>query len=268
MSGRKRILFYIVVLAVIAAIVILAALIIKRNARTTVHIENYALALGSDDLFVNENANIYKLAVDHNPNYIYVRRIRSDENTSFYEEFNAVHASELSPAGFAATCYSGLVYIRGDGSIWRKDTAVTSSTDHYIRLKPFFALCSSEELSPVEGHETTVTDLSGSFLEFRFDEGRELDDPRIYVSVKLNDGKWYRLAHDGKDRYEYAAATPINKARNHGLIFLPTILDTTSVIPGTYRIEIYENDVYYSSMELEISSEEDTVRTWSAFFLT
>jgi len=62
MSKSKRIITYAVTIAVIAAIAVAAITFLRRSMRDTVYLQDYALTLGSDDLFVNENSNIYRLA--------------------------------------------------------------------------------------------------------------------------------------------------------------------------------------------------------------
>ena len=254
MSKTKRIITYAVTIAVIAAIAVAATTFLRRSMRDTVYLQDYALTLGSDDLFVNENSNIYRLAHSMEPDYVYVDRIRHDDSVTFFEELSTAASTELSPYEFAATHYSGLIYVRGDGSLWRKDSSVASGADHYIRLKPFFDKCSAEELEPVEGHEIELLAPINASIIFNFKEKRELSSPSIQLSVKLNDGNWYLLNGDGF--YEHVAATPFNSRKNRGSIRLPTIQSTESPIPGLYRLEIYEHDELYTAVEIEVQASE------------
>lgn len=253
MSKAKRILTYTVTIAVIAAIAVVSIFFIRRAMRDTVYLQDYALTLGSDDLFVNENSNIYELS-QVGSDYVYVSRIRHDDSVTFFEELSTAASTELSPYEFAATNYSGLIYVRGDGSIWVKDNSVTSGADHYIRLKPFFEKISPEELEPVEGHEIELLAPINASIIFNFKEKRELSSPSIRLSAKLNDGNWYLLNGDGF--YEHVAATPFNARKNRGSIRLPTIQSTESPIPGLYRLEIYEHDELYTAMEIEVQASE------------
>ena len=249
MSKTKRIITYAVTIAVIAAIAVAATTFLRRSMRDTVYLQDYALTLGSDDLFVNENSNIYRLAHSMEPDYVYVDRIRHDDSVTFFEELNTAASTELSPYEFAATNYSGLIYVRGDGSLWRKDSSVTSGADHYIRLKPFFDKCSAEELEPVVGHEIEL--ISKTSISFDFKENRKLSDVSIRLSVKLNDGNWYLLNSEGF--YRYTAVSPLEKYSNRGGIDIPRIQNSNTSIPGIYRIEIYEHDELYTAVEIEVS---------------
>lgn len=258
MSRKKQILTYAVTIAVIMVIAALSAFFIRRSMRDTVNIRDYALSLGSDELFVNENANIYRLTQNADKGYVYVKRIRHDNGVTFSEEFRFTDASDLSPVEFAATSYSGLLYVRGDGSVWRKDDTVTSGADHYIRLRPFFDQCSSEELKPEEGCEILSVSRDARGYNYYFDldlaEDWELSSPEIRLSVKLNDGNWHRLTYHGS--YEYAAASPLGNAKNHISVRIPTIPDTVSCIPGHYRIEVYENLEFYTSLVVEMTADD------------
>ena len=247
MSKTKRIITYAVTIAVIAAISVAAITFLRRSMRDTVYLQDYALTLGSDDLFVNENSNIYELS-QVGSDYVYVSRIRHDDSVTFFEELNTAASTELSPYEFAATHYSGLIYVRGDGSLWRKDSSVTSGADHYIRLKPFFYKCSAEDLEPVEGHEIEI--ISKTSISFDFKENRKLSDVSIRLSVKLNDGNWYLLNSEGF--YRYTAASPLEKYSNRGGIDIPRIQNSNTSIPGIYRIEIYEHDELYTAVEIEV----------------
>ncbi len=251
MSKTKRIITYAVTIAVIAAIAVAAITFLRRSMRDTVYLQDYALTLGSDDLFVNENSNIYRLAHSMEPDYVYVDRIRHDDSMTFFEELNTAASTELSPYEFAATHYSGLIYVRGDGSLWRKDSSVTSGADHYIRLKPFFDKCSAEELEPVEGHEIEILEPMGSSINFEFKEKRKLSHPSIRLSVKLSDGNWYLLNLNGNGFYEYVAS-PLGEYKNQGTLSFPCYRDSCTPIPGIYRIEIYEHDELYTAVEIEV----------------
>ncbi len=258
MGKARRILTYAVTIAVIAAIAIAAITFLRRSMRDTVYLQDYALTLGSDDLFVNENSNIYRLAhisqrsdsdfID----YIYVNRIRTDDSITFFEEFNYTYAYELTPYGYAATMYSELLYVRGDGSVWHKDDAVKSGDVNYVRLKPFFLRCSSEELEPVEGHEVDFHGATGKHtgytLSFGFTENRKLRRPTIRASVKLADGNWHLLNREGS--YDYDTESDIHE----GYINLPYVPGSSSPIPGTYRIEIYEDNELYTAFEVDVQA--------------
>ena len=184
------------------------------------------------------------------PDYVYVDRIRHDDSVTFFEELSPAASTELSPYEFAATNYSGLIYVRGDGSLWRKDSSVTSGADHYIRLKPFFEKISPEEIEPVEGHEIELLAPINASIIFNFKEKRELSSPSIRLSVKLNNGNWYSLNGDGF--YEYVAASPFEKYSNRGGIDIPRIQNSNTPIPGIYRLEIYEHDELYTAVEIEV----------------
>ena len=259
MTKRKQIFTYAITIAVIAIIAALAIIAIRSNMRDSVSIRDYALSLGSDDLFVNENSNIYKLSHTYRRSnsdfidYIYVNRISTDDSITFFEEFNYDYAYELTPYEYAATINSGLLYVRGDGSIWRKSDTVKSGDVNYVRLEPFFLRCSSEKLEPVEGHEVAfdVTRNSSDYtVSFNFTENRKLHRPTIRASVTLVDGNWYLINRDG--HYDYDADHGIHK----GYINLPYIPGTTSAIPGTYRIEIYENNELYTAFKVDVQASE------------
>lgn len=250
MSKTKRIITYAVTIAVIAAIAVAATTFLRRSMRDTVYLQDYALTLGSDDLFVNENSNIYELAHSMEPDYVYVDRISHDDSVTFFEELSTAASTELSPYEFAATNYSGLIYVRGDGSLWRKDSSVTSGADHYIRLKPFFYKCSAEDLEPVDGHEIEILEPIGTSIKFEFKEKRKLSHPSICLSVKLNDGNWYLLDDEGF--YEYVAASPLGEYKNQGTLGFPCYRDSYTPIPGIYRIEVYERDELYTAVEIEV----------------
>ena len=252
MSKTKRIITYAVTIAVIAAIAVAAITFLRRSMRDTVYLQDYALTLGSDDLFVNENSNIYRLAHSMEPDY--VNRISHDDSVTFFEELSTAASTELSPYEFAATNYSGLIYVRGDGSLWRKDSSVTSGADHYIRLKPFFYKCSAEDLEPVGGHEIEI--ISKTSISFDFKENRKLSDVSIRLSVKLNDENWYLLNSEGF--YQYTAASPLEKYLNRGGIDIPRYRDSNTPIPGIYRIEVYEHDELYTAVEIEVHASETT----------
>lgn len=253
MSRKKQILTYAVTIAVIMVIAALSAFFIRRAMRDTVNIRDYALSLGSDELFVNENANIYRLTQNADKGYVYVKRIRHDNGVTFSEEFRFADASDLSPVEFAATSYSGLLYVRGDGSVWRKDDTVTSGADHYIRLRPFFEQCGSEDLPLAEDAEITgiMKDSNGSYYHFDLDmsEAAKLSSPEAMLSVRLNDGNWYRLSRRGS--YEY-----IETGKCLISVYMPTIPVTSSCIPGHYRIEVYEDSELFAALVVEMTSDD------------
>lgn len=259
MTKRKQIFTYAITIAVIAIIAAVAIIVVRSNMRDTVSISDYALSLGSEDLFVNEKSNIYKLSHTYQRSdsdfidYIYVNRIRTDDSVTFIEEFNYDYAYELTPYEYAATIYSGSLYVRGDGSIWRKSDTVKSGDVNYVRLEPFFLRCSSEELETLEGRKVdfnATRNSSGYTVSFSFTENIKLQKPTILASVKLTDGNWYLLNRGG--HYDYDADRDIHE----GQINLPYVPGSTSAIPGTYRVEIYEDNELYNVFNVDVQASE------------
>ena len=259
MSKTKRIITYAVTIAVIAAIAVAAITFLRRSMRETVYLQDYALTLGSEDLFVNEKSNIYKLSHTYQRSdsdfidYIYVNRIRTDDSVTFIEEFNYDYAYELTPYEYATTIHSGTLCVRGDGSIWRKSDTVKSGDVNYIRLEPFFLRCSSEELETLEGRKVdfnATRNSPGYTVSFSFTENIKLQKPTILASVKLTDGNWYLLNRGG--HYDYDADRDIHE----GQINLPYVPGSTSAIPGTYRVEIYDDNELYNVFNVDVQASE------------
>ena len=72
----------------------------------------------------------------------------------------------------------------------------------------------------------------------------------ILASVKLADGNWYLLNREG--HYDYDANRDIHK----GQINLPYVPGSTSAIPGTYRVEIYEDNELYNVFNVDVQASE------------
>lgn len=261
MTGYKRVLCYMITIAVVAALAALGVFFISRSARRTVHIQDYALELGSSDFFICNNSNLYKISVDKSPDYVYVRYHGHDDTVIFQSELNDGPASELSPLELAYTYRYGYLrdnlFVRGDGSIWVKDYKVASGADRYIRLVPYFTEVSTEEWKPVEGHEINLLTLdSYGRLRFSFAGSLELSHPKMHLSVQLEDGKWYRLDYHSIFYSDYYYSGEANAFLHYAEVNLPAISGVLpSILRGNYRIEIYENAELYTALEFKVEQE-------------
>lgn len=253
MTGSRRILVYTLTVAVIAAIAALCIFFLGRSARDTVSHIDYALSLGSSELFADNFSDIYKLSHDNSPDYVYVKYLRHDDTVEIKPDLSAAAASELTPYQFAYAYYSGSPFVRGDGSIWLPDYNVASA-DGYIKLIPCFTQISTVELTPAENHKVELaSSCVYGRLNFNFTENRKLFRPEIHLSVKLNDGKWYRLNTSGD--YEYDDAVYFDTPLNQGWIDIPRISASATALTGHYRLEIYERRELYTAVEFDVTQD-------------
>jgi len=249
----------------IASIILaLIAFFIIRGAWETASLYDYALSLGSDELFAGEDYKLYRMAPPARQlkeDQIFLHYENPIENIEFPRFFGKKPLHKLSPYEFAATYSDSELYIQGDGSIWTVAPGSTNKLDSF-HVQPYFPEIAASPPTAEQTLELTNLSLDAiPRLYFGF-TADHVDNPYSVLSAQLEDGNWYTLRLKNRVFDLSYKDSRYNSSHHHGSIDLPFNANIIYTPAGQYSLALYDT---VDGEEVLLASQEFTL-TWEGSY--